>query len=1397
MTDHTNTYRGLFKKVLNWLTVRPFIPALIAFLVVGGLGAIIVRYEYYKRLNSDKAVYRLILEQAQKRIQQTLNQGLSTAQALLFLIDEDGNVSPDFDSSAAKLKRYNEYVDALEIVPDGVIKYIYPLEGNESVVGYDILEDSLRNKEAFKAIGKNKIFYAGPISLRQGGYGIVGRIPVLRKGKFWGFTSIVIRLETLEKAIGVKSGRVKDYYFQLSKNNPDTRIDELFLNNGRKPSKNAQKVFIPEGEWTLSVSDKRKYPYLIGLLPLIGLASTITLVFVWLVWSITKRPARLESLVKSKTAELEKNSKRSNLIVSAIPDLLFILDQKGFYKDYSNPSGKPFIKEPSEIIGKHLTDILPPDISDEIQAGIKKVIDTGYSLVHNYSMNENGIKNYYEATMSLIGENEVMSIVRNVTDRVTAEIALRNSEEKLKQVLMSSADDFYVIDKNFRITMINQWAVDNLSKAWGKPVQTGVNILDVVPADRREKIAENFKKVFDGEKIEYEVEGFNEGNRYWVLVNYMPVFDNEGQTTSAIVITRDITERKRAEAELIDSEKRNRALVENAPEALVVFDVESGKFVSVSESAVQLFGLSKEELLKIGPADVSPEFQPDGRLSSEASLEMVDRAIRGEKLSFEWMHCDVHKVPIACEVRLVRLPSDKSILIRGGIIDIGERKKAERKLQESEEKYRTFFENSLDGIMLTAPDGKILSANPAACNMFDMTEEEIIKAGRKELVDATDGSLSVLLEARRLYGKASGELTMIRKSGIKFPVEVTSAVFIDAFGNERTSMIIRDITERRKAEEEVLRTNARFTMLSKATSDIVWDWDLVTGELWWSNNYYVTLGYKKKKEFVEIDEWYDRIHPEDLKKVKRDIEEAFSGNLNVWRETYRYRHDQGHYLHFLDRGFIIRDKNGKAIRMIGAMVDMTEINEARLKLAESENRLRAILDSNPDCIKLIDINGNLEEINKGGLVMLGLDDPERILGKKLYGLLGEPYRKRADNLIKKAFEGEISVLEYELFDFRGNTLWCISHIVPYRNAAGEIISALVVTADHTDRMKAETELRKSEEKYRTLLEQAGDGIILSDLDGRIIEANESICQITGYAREQLLEIKIPDLFFEKDIKANPLKYKELINTGRLLSERTIRQKDGTEQIVEISNKVIFGNTIFSIVRNVTERKKTERKIEETSHQLRMLSAYLQQIREDERKYMAREIHDELGQQLTVLKMDVAWLNKRLATEDKKVQQKLNELLDMLDHTVKTVRRISSELRPSLLDDLGLIAAIEWQLSEFEKRSEIHTLLIGPEEEPDLSQTIKTEIFRILQESLTNVGRHSGADEVKVIISIKDGIFNMEITDNGKGFDVNKLRQKKTLGILGMRERATMIGGTYNLLTRQKQGVSVFVSVPLH
>ena len=223
-----------------------------------------------------------------------------------------------------------------------------------------------------------------------------------------------------------------------------------------------------------------------------------------------------------------------------------------------------------------------------------------------------------------------------------------------------------------------------------------------------------------------------------------------------------------------------------------------------------------------------------------------------------------------------------------------------------------------------------------------------------------------------------------------------------------------------------------------------------------------------------------------------------------------------------------------------------------------------------------------------------------------------------------------------------------------------------------------------------------------------------------------------------------------------------------------------------LANNVTEKHIAEEKLKESYEAIRTLTGHLQNVREEERLHISREIHDELGQLLTVLKMDVSWLNKKIEPENKVAKEKLSEILSMVDTTVKSVRRIASELRPSLLDDLGLYAAMEWHLEEFERRSGIIKELVIPETELLLPDALKIGIFRIFQESLTNVARHSGAKNVNVSLLQKDNQLILTIRDNGIGFEEEPMTTKKTLGLLGMKERSMMMGGQYNIIQCERR-----------
>src|SRR5206468_4326934 len=259
---------------------------------------------------------------------------------------------------------------------------------------------------------------------------------------------------------------------------------------------------------------------------------------------------------------------------------------------------------------------------------------------------------------------------------------------------------------------------------------------------------------------------------------------------------------------------------------------------------------------------------------------------------------------------------------------------------------------------------------------------------------------------------------------------------------------------------------------------------------------------------------------------------------------------------------------------------------------------------------------------------------------------------------------------------------------------------------------------------------------------------------------------------------------------------------GKEFTVELTiNKVnLDGPPLFTgFVRDITDRKRAEKQMRDSREQLRALAAYLQSVREEERARVAREVHDELGQTLTGLKMDLARLEKNMAdvSDTHELQQceaVLKELPGRVDAIIGAVRKIATELRPPVLDDLGLEAAIEWQIQEFEKRTGIVCHFHSSLKHLDLDAERSTAVFRIFQETLTNVVRHAEATQVNIYLREEDEKLVLEVQDNGRGLTGRELSGPKSLGLLGMRERATMLDGEANIIGRQGKGTTVGVRI---
>lgn len=308
-----------------------------------------------------------------------------------------------------------------------------------------------------------------------------------------------------------------------------------------------------------------------------------------------------------------------------------------------------------------------------------------------------------------------------------------------------------------------------------------------------------------------------------------------------------------------------------------------------------------------------------------------------------------------------------------------------------------------------------------------------------------------------------------------------------------------------------------------------------------------------------------------------------------------------------------------------------------------------------------------------------------------------------------------------------------------------------------------------------------------------------ISQFKASSSDELLGMT-PAQFFSHDIAAAKVRWREFFDRGRMHTVTDERRVDGSPMRIEGDYMVIHAGEgriagHFGIQRDVTDRHLAHERTRASSRQLRALAARLQKVREEERTKIAREIHDELGQALTGLKMDIAWMKDRLP-RDHNFRDQCASVIHGIDGTLSTVRRIATDLRPSVLDELGLAAALEWQGQVFEARTGIEVVMNLSIDGGVIPDDLGSSAFRILQESLTNVARHARATRVDIRLRQTADQLTLEVSDDGIGIPKERLEGTESLGIIGMRERALACGGQFSSIGQPGVGTTVLLTVPL-
>lgn len=497
---------------------------------------------------------------------------------------------------------------------------------------------------------------------------------------------------------------------------------------------------------------------------------------------------------------------------------------------------------------------------------------------------------------------------------------------------------------------------------------------------------------------------------------------------------------------------------------------------------------------------------------------------------------------------------------------------------------------------------------------------------------------------------------------------------------------------------------------------------------------------------------------------------------------------------------------GVAFLYSKANIEIRRREDAEAALRESEERYRSIYHNAPAMLHSVNPEGRLVRVSDHWLRMLEYGR-EEVIGRPLADFLSRESARYMAGTVMPGFlkAGVCHDVPYRYVKKNGDTVDTLLSAVAERDAAGRIVRSLAVSVDVTERRRAEEDLKKAKEalsrysrelerqvRIRTeeiasILKYTPDVVYIKDVAGRYLTVNRRFEElfvhdggdVRGKTADQFMDPSLARQFQESDERV-------LAEKTSVRVENQIPLPDGRHTYLSVKFPIwddagqITG--VGGISTDITAVKKAQ-------EQLRRLSGSIMADQEQERRAIARELHDELGQMLTALRMEAVWIRNRLREADPNVAARAADLCGLIDKTIGDVRSIAIRLRPGILDDLGLVDALEWYANDFEKRTGI-TCIYEHRAAASVDAAVATTAYRIAQEALTNVARHADARNVTVALKADNGRLDLTVTDDGRGFDPDAISENEGLGLAGMRERAALVGGTLAVRSMPGEGVQV-------
>jgi PAS domain S-box-containing protein len=723
-----------------------------------------------------------------------------------------------------------------------------------------------------------------------------------------------------------------------------------------------------------------------------------------------------------------------------------------------------------------------------------------------------------------------------------------------------------------------------------------------------------------------------------------------------------------------------------------------------------------------------------------------------------------------------------------------------------------------------------------------------------------------------------------------------------------------------------------YRLIAETIPHMVWTADAQGGAEYFNRRTYDYTGLDF--EALSGSGWTQVVHPDDIERCVAAWSHA-QAHGERFEFEYRLRRADGAYRWHHASAEPLRGPGGRVFRWFGTVTDVdaevrgahrleSMVEERTRALREAQSRLRALIDNEPECVKLLDAGGHLLEMNAAGLRMIEADSPEGVLGTCVYGFVAPEHAAAFRGLTERVCRGERGTLEFELVGMKGTRLWLETHAVPFRDETSGETRLLAVTRDVTDRRRAQDALRESEQRFQAFMENLPGVAWIRGADFRYTYVNRRYAAIWGLAPDQLIGRDPAQLFppetaryfreTERDVvlKGGPVQFVDGLPSGRWLKMKfpvpdgaggtgvagiglDISQRERLEEALreseqrfrtfmantparawikdsklrytfinrafetehELAGREVVGHDDFELFPrelaqyfrhddeqvlkagravqklrelppgqqrrghwmvvkfpladasgamgiggisiDVSARVEAEESARHHAEHVRELVSRLVQAQEAERRKVADELHDLIGQNLTALGIDLQALKQRLQSGgDTVAAPRLDAMAALLDSTIDAIRGVMTDLRPAALEEFGLVSAVRWHASQFAKRTGMKVAMRNTGRELRLPRDQELALFRIVQEALTNAAKHSGGSSIDIAVSWRQGRLRLTVADDGGGFqDAAGARSARRggFGLPTMRERAESLGGTLSIEFPGK-GTRLVVELPL-